>query len=204
MNRKKRDCGAPNLIVNLYSRSNYQARRHWVAWGAKCHLCAAGYQLFATPLGFSALFILLLYIFIFYFILYYFIFYISYYCYFFHLKLAKDSVHATLCQHFRRVPSRSLQLIRKFNIFLYTHFLFDCDNVKYEVSSQILYLVIAQGQICPPPRNTCLPIRLLAILLLHIRFATFECKDLKLNRYVRCNSLNIPPHGKTAVRGKLS
>ena len=35
-------------------------------------------------------------------------------------------------------------------VFLYTHCPFDRDNIKYEISSNILYYVIPQGQFATP------------------------------------------------------
>ena len=44
----------------------------------------------------------------------------------------------------------SLWHTKKLNLFLHTHNPFDCENMNYEKSSQILYHVIPRGKFCHP------------------------------------------------------
>ena len=82
-----------------------QARSHGVAWGDKCHPWKTGYQLLANPGSFFAYFLLLVY------------------------HCSKGEIW-----NFGRAQPRSLWYTRKLNLFLYTNYQFDCDNMKYTIS----------------------------------------------------------------------
>ena len=88
-------------------------------FSAFCHPQATGCQLFANPGNFFA---------------------ILYYCSNFAAKERSPKI----------LDESSLGLcgILENSIFPCTHYAFDCDNTKYEISSQMLYHVAPPGQFC--------------------------------------------------------
>ena len=115
------------------SQANYLTTAHLSfssgpqPWGGKCHPWVTGCQLFATSGKFFAIF---------------------YYCFIFVDKERSPEILIQL--------NLGLVTARKFNLFLHTHCPFDCDNIKCEISSQILHHVIPPGQFCHPETQALL------------------------------------------------
>ena len=103
----------------MYVVSAHQARSKGVAWSGRGHPWATGCHLFATPRNFLAIF----------------------YCCFTFVA-AKERSPETLLE----LSLSSCDILEN-SIFLLTHFAFDCDNIKYEISSMILYQLIPSVQI---------------------------------------------------------